>query len=335
MQDEIASGLSLFEQKLASTLTRIEIRGKRGRKVPVLLTMKHKERIDCLLKYREQAGVSHENPFLFPRSGNVLSCLRSCDVLRKFARKCGASQPDLLSSTSLRKHIATISQILNLKNHELDALAGFLGHDINVHRNFYRLPEDTVQLAKVGKILHELNNGRIAKHKGKSLDEIEIADDEEIDSDQNDSDNEDQNETISGTCSLEDEKELRTLSEADEDQPQIKSRRKQRKQNDATLKTCSLETGKEKSIASHEKREQPLITSRKKQRQQVPKRSWSEEERAAINRTLLKFFTLNRLPGKNEILDVQRKEPILQQRPWQQIKFFIKNMKNSPNFIPL
>ena len=38
MQEEVESSLSMFEKKLASQLSRIEIRGKRGRIVPILLT---------------------------------------------------------------------------------------------------------------------------------------------------------------------------------------------------------------------------------------------------------------------------------------------------------
>ena len=35
----------------------------------------------------------------------------------------------------------------------MDQLANFLGHDIRIHREFYRLPEKTLQLAKVSKVL--------------------------------------------------------------------------------------------------------------------------------------------------------------------------------------
>lgn len=72
------------------------------------------------------------------------------------------------------KHVATLSQILNLKNHELNQLADFLGHDIRVHRDFYGLPEATIETAKISKVLLATENGSLARFRGNSLDEIEI-----------------------------------------------------------------------------------------------------------------------------------------------------------------
>ena len=45
---------------------------------------------------------------------------------------------------------------------------------LRVHRAFYRLPESTLQVAKVAKVLHCINNGTIAQYKGKNIDEIEF-----------------------------------------------------------------------------------------------------------------------------------------------------------------
>ena len=62
---------------------------------------------------------------------------------------------------------------------------------------------------------------------------------------------------------------------------------------------------------------------------QAPKTPWNSDEKAASIKTLSKFFSLNRLPGKAETEKVKRSEPALQKRPWQQIMFFIKNSKDS------
>ena len=75
---------------------------------------------------------------------------------------------------SSRRRSSHLSQVLNLSNTELDQLADFLGHDIRVHRQFYRLPEGTLQLAKISKVLLALEKGRLAEFKGKTLDDISI-----------------------------------------------------------------------------------------------------------------------------------------------------------------
>ena len=71
--------------------------------------------------------------------------LRGSDCLRKIAIAAGMNRPENITSNSLRKHIPTTAQILNLQETELDLLAGFLRHDLQVHRTFYRLPHDTLQ----------------------------------------------------------------------------------------------------------------------------------------------------------------------------------------------
>ncbi|ESO91856.1 hypothetical protein LOTGIDRAFT_163215 [Lottia gigantea] len=140
VQEDIYSSLSRFEKKLVETLNRVEIRGKRGRRVPILFTNAQKSRIDLLIQTRGKCDIDKKNIYVFARCGQSTTPLRSSDILRKFAKECGAKNPEHLTSTSLRKHIATVSQILSLKENEMDALAGFLGHDIRVHREFYRLP---------------------------------------------------------------------------------------------------------------------------------------------------------------------------------------------------
>jgi len=172
MHDEVLESLSPFEKKLCENLTRVEVRGKRGRKVPVLFPANIKESVELLNKSREEAGISPTNPYIFARPfyGSQES-IRGCDCLKRFAESCGATRPENLTSTKLRKHVATVSQLLNLQTHELDQLATFMGHDIAVHREYYRLPETALQTAKVSRLLFALQGG-IGKFKGKSLEDI-------------------------------------------------------------------------------------------------------------------------------------------------------------------
>ncbi len=84
-----------------------------------------------------------------------------------------ARHPDALCSTKLRKQVATLSTVLNLKDNEMDQLANFLGHDIRVHREFYCLPESTRQLAKINKLI-AMEKGKLPELQGKGLDGITI-----------------------------------------------------------------------------------------------------------------------------------------------------------------
>jgi hypothetical protein len=147
--------LSAMEKALMNSLHRIEITGKRGRTVPVLINELMNNAIKTLISHRDEVGFSEDNYYIFGCL-NGDNYIRGSDVLRTLSEKCGARRPDALRSTKLRKHIATLTQIVNLKDHELDALAAFLGHDIRVHREFYRLPEHVMQTAKVSKLYYWL-----------------------------------------------------------------------------------------------------------------------------------------------------------------------------------
>ncbi|XP_038057200.1 uncharacterized protein LOC119728858 [Patiria miniata] len=171
-------GLSGWEKELCKIVWRMEIVGKRGRTVPVLLTEDLKQSMDLLKCKREQAGVMNGNKFMFPVQSS-LGHIRGSDVLRKHAGLCGASKPEYLRSTRLRKHIGTVAQVMNLRDHEQDILANFMGHDIRVHREFYRLPEQTLQVAKVSKVLLQMEKGNLSSLAGSSLDEIRVEEEEE------------------------------------------------------------------------------------------------------------------------------------------------------------
>lgn len=172
--EDVNLALTALEQKLCKYFVRITIVGKRGRKVPVLLSPSMKESLDALTEKREECGVLKDNQYLFALPNSV-HYLRGSDCIRQFVSECsGLKNPTALTSTKLRKHIATMSTVLNLKTTELDQLADFLGHNIAVHRKHYRLPEGITQLAKISKVLLALEQGRLGEYKGKSLDEIHL-----------------------------------------------------------------------------------------------------------------------------------------------------------------
>ncbi|XP_059907777.1 uncharacterized protein LOC132457539 isoform X2 [Gadus macrocephalus] len=179
--DEV--GLSEYEKKLCHYFERVELKGKRGRKVAMLLTPEMVNALNIIIEKRKECGVPDQNEFLFAVP-NCPTHYRGHQCLRQLADECGAKRPEYLRSTQLRKAIATTSQILNLKSNELDQLADFMGHDISVHREFYRLSEPTIQSARISKLLLALEKGKMHELKGKSLDEIEDFTDDDDDDDE-------------------------------------------------------------------------------------------------------------------------------------------------------
>ena len=170
--------LSEIEKKCASTFSRFELTGKRGRIVPVLLTSQMKAAADMLLSCRSLVGISAENPHFFATRIGSNGYIRGTDCMRQLSEACGAKRPEAIRSTKLRKHVATMTQLLNFSENQLDILADFMGHDIAVHRKFYRLPDEVIQVAKVSKFLQVLEQGKLANFQGKTLDDIEIQQEE-------------------------------------------------------------------------------------------------------------------------------------------------------------
>ena len=174
---EVEQCLSPVEKELCHLFTRIEVPGKRHRCVPVLLTAEMKSAIDFLVdgQLRQCAGIESGNTYVFALGKGSISHIRGHDVLERTSQLCNAEKPNLLRSTNLRKHVATMAQILNLKHNELDQLAQFMGHDVRIHREYYRLPHDVVQTAQVVKVLMSMEDGTIGQWRGKSLEEIDVS----------------------------------------------------------------------------------------------------------------------------------------------------------------
>lgn len=177
--------LNESEKILYRSLKRVVVRGKRGRGVPVLFDRDSIESIEFLISLRKNFQFG-DNPYLFgiPHTENPIG---GTWTIRKHAKKAlgNASKASLLTSTKMRKHLATIVQILKMEKNDLEQLAAFMGHTEKTHSEFYRLPADIYQTAKVSKILMMAKNNSIEKYKGKTLSEIQIDENlVEVDSDQ-------------------------------------------------------------------------------------------------------------------------------------------------------
>ncbi len=52
-----------------------------------------------------------------------------------------------------------MTQLYNFKEYELDIVARFMGHDVYMLHNYYHLPEHSIQVAKVSKLLLAMERG--------------------------------------------------------------------------------------------------------------------------------------------------------------------------------
>ena len=83
-------------------------------------------------------------------------------------------QGHLVTSTNMRKYVATISQLVDMNETEMGWLAKHLGHDLQIHKDFYRMQDSTLEMAVVGNLLMAIDEGRAHKFKGRNLRDITL-----------------------------------------------------------------------------------------------------------------------------------------------------------------
>lgn len=66
-----------------------------------------------------------------------------------------------------------MTQLLCLSSNDREQLATFMGHNLSIHDEYYRLPNETLQLSRVSKLLLAIDSGRFDELKGKSMEELD------------------------------------------------------------------------------------------------------------------------------------------------------------------
>ncbi|XP_030833631.1 uncharacterized protein LOC115926148 [Strongylocentrotus purpuratus] len=297
-------GLTKWEKALCNVVWRVEINGKCNNTVPVLLTDDMKGSIDLLMEKRSQV-VNDGNPYLFANPDGR-GHLRATDTVRNHAQKCGAKYPDQLRLTKLRKHIAISSQIMNLKDNEVDILATFMGHDIRTHRAYYRLPDASLQVAKISKVLFSMEKGDLKAMAGKTLDDVRVDADEECNIDPDVDDDPDNEVNRPDDAVLMDEM-------SDKENEGMSMPQQSRKKSD--------------QVAN---KESDRGASRKKR---SIRQSWTAEEKQAIHRHFKEELRSRQLPGKEKIMKYCKMDADLKGRTkrWTTVKDFIRNQIRKTN----
>jgi hypothetical protein len=111
IQPDIHKCLSKVEQELSKVMKRLEVRGKRGQKVAILVTNNMQETLSVLARSRGVVGLSN-NRYVFPNiNSSKGQPVRAADCIRKFSHECGAKSSQNLTATKMQKHVASMSQI--------------------------------------------------------------------------------------------------------------------------------------------------------------------------------------------------------------------------------
>ena len=68
-------------------------------------------------------------------------------------------QPGVITATNVRKEVSSLSQLLNLCKSHLKCHSKFLGYDLMIHRQYYRLQNEAFRLAKFSRIMLAIDKG--------------------------------------------------------------------------------------------------------------------------------------------------------------------------------
>ncbi|VDI46116.1 Hypothetical predicted protein [Mytilus galloprovincialis] len=204
LDESLVGELSKVELHLLKSQDLMKVRGKGNRPVPVLIPADLKGPLDFLASssVRKQAGIPEANCYLFPvvskKSG--LNPARSYESLKKTCTECSLAAPNRITSVSMRKYTATLTQMLNLDGNQLEWVCRHLGHSANVHKTHYRQMSGFIERVHVSKLMLVQDMNLTKKYAGKKLEDIDITDivlpSEETDGSDEGDENEDCNEGI-------------------------------------------------------------------------------------------------------------------------------------------
>ncbi|CAH0563168.1 unnamed protein product [Brassicogethes aeneus] len=353
--------LSETELMLTTKYKRVLNSGKGSRAVVILLPKILQNYVNILLKTREKY-ISSDNEYVFAIPGSSVPWGKGDVAIRSLASKMNLENPHLITSNKLRKHIATIMQILSLSKDEAKQFSQFMGHTEKTHNEFYELPVDIYQTAKVSKLLLMMEKGAIPmEYKGKSLAEINFDINLEYAEENNDDLDDDTDENSNNNN---DDLEVKKISE-NKIPPTITKKGwtpaevdALKKEFDSYLKKLIYPSGRQiKDYIQKNNINRPITAVKSKLQHLMAKKELNNEEDAVllesptcntypkvivnnrkINKTklsqqkqvVLEFFKSHikqkRPPKRSECEELRVKySDLLSNKPWTKIKVFIQN----------
>ena len=141
---------------------------------PVLLALCHQSQIELLLQTKGTVGIPQESRTIFTGLPLTVKPIDTSETLSRVCNEAGVKDAETVLASTMRKHVALVSQLLSLNEEELGVVVTVLGHNLSDVKNFLKVHTDTLYLAKVSKALLGLENGQRDDYFGKSLDEITL-----------------------------------------------------------------------------------------------------------------------------------------------------------------
>ncbi|XP_065928942.1 pneumococcal serine-rich repeat protein isoform X3 [Magallana gigas] len=172
----LRSHLTDFEKMLLKTQDLVEIRGKTGRGVPVLIPKETNKVLEYLSDpvARQMASIRPENKYMFANTGRtVVRAGESLDLV-KFRSEVALRFPERIYANNLRKHTATIAQALNLNDTEMKYICNHLGHTQKVHDLVYRQTSGMIERLDIAKLMLIQEFNVVGKYQNKKLSEIQF-----------------------------------------------------------------------------------------------------------------------------------------------------------------
>jgi hypothetical protein len=193
-----------------------------------------------LVADRKIVGFLDSNPYVFGIPGRDTH-LKAWTILNAICKKLNLPG---ITSTSLRKYLATTAQSLDLTNQQIGWVSHHMGHSIDVHTKYYRKQDRVIELGKITKLLHASQEGSLHKNRGKTIETMEVAewDLHDYPIDRIDSDGSNEN---AGSASAQS-----ALSSAEEEPqgPRGRTGTKSRKKKSSFTKSCETNLRERKEI---------------------------------------------------------------------------------------
>lgn len=128
--------LSETEKLLTKKYRRVVNGGKGFRPVVILVPEIIQNYITVLLENRNKY-VSHDNDYVFAVPGSTVKWGKGDVAIRSLTEIINLKEKKAFSSDKLRKHIATVMQLLHLSQDEIKQFSTFMGHTQKTHEEFY------------------------------------------------------------------------------------------------------------------------------------------------------------------------------------------------------